>query len=307
MPRAAVELHHRRERAGAGGPDQRGRDRHRGARRDAGEANDLRAWRGATRRGASSPSPPPRAGTRGEHTRSPCAAAPSRRRWGRMPPGGAGHPGGDPRADERRAVERDARGSAAAFPAGLRGADGRGASRRRWSTTGGPSRSIRPRRPTPSSAGRYSFQGRPDDAIAECKIAIAVDPDFGNPYNDIGAYLIELGREEEAVTWLERAKTGGPLRAAPLSRTSTSRASTSSVTRSSRPSASSRGALAHRAALRDRPARSCTGSAACSIDLDPAAVLRQSPALRPRPGPAACSRSAPPRATSRSTPAAKAR
>jgi len=52
----------------------------------------------------------------------------------------------------------------------------------------------------------YSFQGRPDDAIAQCKIAISVDPDFGNPYNDIGAYLIKLGREEEAVAWLERAK-----------------------------------------------------------------------------------------------------
>jgi Tfp pilus assembly protein PilF len=52
----------------------------------------------------------------------------------------------------------------------------------------------------------YSYQGRTDDAIAQCKIAIAVDPDFGNPYNDIGAYLIELGRDEEAVTWLERAK-----------------------------------------------------------------------------------------------------
>ena len=47
----------------------------------------------------------------------------------------------------------------------------------------------------------YSYQGRPEDAIAQCKIAISVDPDFGNPYNDIGAYLIELGREEEAVTW----------------------------------------------------------------------------------------------------------
>jgi Tfp pilus assembly protein PilF len=52
----------------------------------------------------------------------------------------------------------------------------------------------------------YSFQGRHEDAIAECKIAISVDPDFGNPYNDIGAYLIELGREEEAIAWLERAK-----------------------------------------------------------------------------------------------------
>ena len=53
----------------------------------------------------------------------------------------------------------------------------------------------------------YSFQGRLDEAIAECKQAIAVDPDFGNPYNDIGAYLIELGREDEAIDWLERAKT----------------------------------------------------------------------------------------------------
>jgi tetratricopeptide (TPR) repeat protein len=52
----------------------------------------------------------------------------------------------------------------------------------------------------------YSFQGRPDDAIAQCQIAISVDPDFGNPYNDIGAYLIELGRDDEAVPWLERAK-----------------------------------------------------------------------------------------------------
>jgi len=40
----------------------------------------------------------------------------------------------------------------------------------------------------------YHFQGRIEDAIAECKLAIEVDPDFGNPYNDIGAYLIELGK-----------------------------------------------------------------------------------------------------------------
>jgi Tfp pilus assembly protein PilF len=52
----------------------------------------------------------------------------------------------------------------------------------------------------------YSFQGRHEDAIAECHTAIAVDPDFGNPYNDIGAYLIELGRHDEAIPWLERAK-----------------------------------------------------------------------------------------------------
>ena len=52
-----------------------------------------------------------------------------------------------------------------------------------------------------------AHQGRCEDAIAECRRAIAVDPTFGNPYNDIGAYLIELGREEEAVEWFERAKT----------------------------------------------------------------------------------------------------
>ena len=51
----------------------------------------------------------------------------------------------------------------------------------------------------------YSFQGRLDAAISECKRAIAVDPEFGNPYNDIGAYLIELGRHDEAIPWLEKA------------------------------------------------------------------------------------------------------
>src|SRR5262249_56808540 len=52
-----------------------------------------------------------------------------------------------------------------------------------------------------------SYLGRHEDAIAECKVAIALDPDFGNPYNDIGAYLIELGREDEAVDLLQRAQT----------------------------------------------------------------------------------------------------
>jgi Tfp pilus assembly protein PilF len=51
----------------------------------------------------------------------------------------------------------------------------------------------------------YHFQGKVQDAIEECKRAIEVDPDFGNPYNDIGAYLIALKRYDEAVPWLERA------------------------------------------------------------------------------------------------------
>lgn len=51
----------------------------------------------------------------------------------------------------------------------------------------------------------YSFQGRYEDAIAECREAIAVDADFGNPYNDIGSYLIKLDRLDEAIPWLESA------------------------------------------------------------------------------------------------------
>ena len=51
----------------------------------------------------------------------------------------------------------------------------------------------------------YSLQGRYDDAIQECLKAIAVDPDFGNPYNDIGAYLIEQDKLDEAIPWLTRA------------------------------------------------------------------------------------------------------
>lgn len=51
----------------------------------------------------------------------------------------------------------------------------------------------------------YHFQGKTDEAIAECKKAIALDPTFGNPYNDIGAYLIERGEWDEAIPWLEKA------------------------------------------------------------------------------------------------------
>ncbi len=51
----------------------------------------------------------------------------------------------------------------------------------------------------------YSFLGMYEDAIRECKHAIDLDPDFGNPYNDIGAYMIELGQWDEAIPWLEKA------------------------------------------------------------------------------------------------------
>lgn len=51
----------------------------------------------------------------------------------------------------------------------------------------------------------YSWMGRIDDAIAECHKAIEVDPTFGNPYNDIGSYLMAKGQMDEAIPWFERA------------------------------------------------------------------------------------------------------
>ena len=51
-----------------------------------------------------------------------------------------------------------------------------------------------------------SFQGRLDEATAECLKAIEVDPDFGNPYNDIGVYLMQQDKLDEAIPWLEKAK-----------------------------------------------------------------------------------------------------
>jgi tetratricopeptide (TPR) repeat protein len=52
----------------------------------------------------------------------------------------------------------------------------------------------------------YSFKGRLNEAIAQCEIAIRLDPEFGNPYNDIGVYLMQQQRLDDAIPWLERAK-----------------------------------------------------------------------------------------------------
>lgn len=53
----------------------------------------------------------------------------------------------------------------------------------------------------------YSFLGRLNEAIAQCEIAIELDPEFGNPYNDIGVYLMQQQRPDDAIPWLERAKS----------------------------------------------------------------------------------------------------
>src|SRR5690606_3878918 len=51
----------------------------------------------------------------------------------------------------------------------------------------------------------YRFMGDLDAAIEECKNAILIDPTLGNPYNDIGAYLLDLKRFDEAIEWLRKA------------------------------------------------------------------------------------------------------
>ncbi len=51
-----------------------------------------------------------------------------------------------------------------------------------------------------------SYQGRLDEAIEHCRDAIALDPDFGNPYNDVGVYLMQRNELDAAIPWLEQAK-----------------------------------------------------------------------------------------------------
>jgi tetratricopeptide (TPR) repeat protein len=51
----------------------------------------------------------------------------------------------------------------------------------------------------------YSFEQRYDEAIAECLEAIRVDPTFGNPYNDIGSYLVAKGDLYNSIKWFKRA------------------------------------------------------------------------------------------------------
>jgi len=51
----------------------------------------------------------------------------------------------------------------------------------------------------------YSFQERYDEAIDACIEAIRVDPTFGNPYNDIGSYIIAKGDLYNCVRWFKRA------------------------------------------------------------------------------------------------------
>lgn len=62
------------------------------------------------------------------------------------------------------------------------------------------------------TAEAYTFRGWAqscnhdfDEAIADCHRAIDLDPEFGNPYNDIGAYYLEMGQPDDAIPWLKMA------------------------------------------------------------------------------------------------------
>ncbi len=48
-------------------------------------------------------------------------------------------------------------------------------------------------------------EGNTAFAIELCEKAIELDPGFGNPYNDIGSYLIQEGNLDGAIEWLEKA------------------------------------------------------------------------------------------------------
>lgn len=51
----------------------------------------------------------------------------------------------------------------------------------------------------------YSLLGNFELAIEECKNAINLEPEYGNPYNDIGTYLLKLEKHDEAIYWFEKA------------------------------------------------------------------------------------------------------
>jgi len=50
-----------------------------------------------------------------------------------------------------------------------------------------------------------SMRGNFERAIELCRKAIDLDGEFGNPWNDLGAYLLALDRAQEAIPYLEHA------------------------------------------------------------------------------------------------------
>jgi Tfp pilus assembly protein PilF len=56
-------------------------------------------------------------------------------------------------------------------------------------------------------AWMLSMEGEIEHALKLCLQAIVLDPNYGNAHNDIGSYLVELGRDTEAISYFEKAKS----------------------------------------------------------------------------------------------------
>ena len=54
-------------------------------------------------------------------------------------------------------------------------------------------------------AWSLSESGDKRAAVRHCRRSIELDPAYPNAYNDLGSYLIDLGRPHEALPWLRRA------------------------------------------------------------------------------------------------------
>lgn len=50
-----------------------------------------------------------------------------------------------------------------------------------------------------------NLMGDLESAIEECRKALRLDPDFGNAWNDIGAYLTEKREYDKAIPYLKKA------------------------------------------------------------------------------------------------------
>ena len=61
-----------------------------------------------------------------------------------------------------------------------------------------------------------SFQGHLTEATEECLRAIEIDSEFGNPYNDIGVYLMQQGQAGRVNLMARKGQAGQTLRTAPV-------------------------------------------------------------------------------------------
>src|ERR1700737_3526337 len=53
---------------------------------------------------------------------------------------------------------------------------------------------------------KHHLRGDFNRAIELYTKSLAVYQTFGNPYNDIGSYLVKKGKLDEAIEWLDKAK-----------------------------------------------------------------------------------------------------